>query len=113
MKPHFHWCRDTSSLLHLWIFAPTVTQKSRLSGVREPKVRQTFGSTGVYRVKIALSAIFWGFTREAQQTPGIPEGFSDKGMEYFHYILNSADALEKFRIDFSGNVFFHFNDHIH
>jgi hypothetical protein len=40
--------RTTSSLLHLWIFAPPVAQKSRLSGML-----RTFGSMEFAGQKIA------------------------------------------------------------
>jgi hypothetical protein len=49
----------------LWIFTPSVTQKSRLPGLP-----QTFGSTEFAGEKTALQAVFRGFMREAQQTPG-------------------------------------------
>jgi hypothetical protein len=54
----------------LWIFAPSVTQKSRLSGLREPSVRWQFAGK-----KIALQTIFRDFMREAQQTAREQEKF--------------------------------------
>jgi hypothetical protein len=46
----------------LWIFAPSVTQKSRLSGL----LWQFAGK------KSALQSLFWDFMREAQQTASSP-----------------------------------------
>jgi hypothetical protein len=54
-----------------------VPQKSRLSGLREPKVRRTFGSWRTPGATWSLQGkkppdrrFFGDFMREAQQTPG-------------------------------------------
>ncbi|MDR3191845.1 MAG: hypothetical protein LBT87_02130 [Treponema sp.] len=56
--------QTAGSLPRLWISAPPVARKSRLPGMLAAKAASEFAEK-----KISSSAIFWGFTREARQTP--------------------------------------------